>query len=129
MSIRQTILIIENDQPTLQMYCHALEQVYDVLASSIEDDILALVKTHPIRAIVLEPGPAAGRGWDLLADLSHAPKLLSVPIIICTTQDERRRAQEIGSTTYLIKPISPATLLSTVRRLISHKSYQEAQHE
>lgn len=119
MSAKQTILIIENDQPTLQMYCRTLEQEYNVLTRSIEDDILAIVNNYPIHAIVLEPGLANGTGWDMLIDLKQQAKLKSIPIIICTTQDERRRGLELGSTIYLIKPVLPATLLSTVSNLIS----------
>lgn len=117
MSARQTVLIVENDQPTRQMYRRTLEQEYRVLAASIEDDVSTLVKTHTIHAIVLEPGPVGGGGWALLADLKHHPDLQAVPIVICTAQDERRLGLELGSTAYLIKPVLPAALLETVRRL------------
>jgi DNA-binding response OmpR family regulator len=117
MSVRQTVLIVENDQPTRQMYRRTLEQEYLVLSASVEDDVSTLVKTHTIHAIVLEPGPISGGGWALLADLKHDSRLQAVPIIICTAQDERRLGLELGSTAYLVKPVLPAVLLETVRRL------------
>ena len=117
MSARQTILIIEDDPPTRQMYAQTLEQEYRVLASAIEEDIGALVKTHRIHAVVLEPGPIGGGGWALLADLKHQPNLQAVPIVVCTAQDEQRLGLELGSTVYLVKPVLPAVLLEMLRRL------------
>jgi DNA-binding response OmpR family regulator len=117
MSILPTVLIVESDQATYQMYRRALQPEYHVLVASYDDDVLTLVKANPIDAVVLEPGPIGGRGWALLADLKHLPELQSLPIVVCTAQDERRRGQELGSAAYLIKPVLPAALLETVRRL------------
>ena len=127
MSARQTILIIENDQPTRQMYCRTLEQEYRVLATSIEDEVSALVKAHTIHAVVLEPGPIGGEGWALLADLMRHPNLQAVPIVICTAQDKQRLGVELGSTVYLVKPVLPAVLLETVRRL-THPEITQGGH-
>ena len=121
---RQTILIIENNSPTRQMYSRALEQEYGVLVGSIDDDVVTLVKSHTIYAIVLEPGPIGGGGWALLADLKHEAHLQTVPIVICTAQDERRLGIELGSTAYLVKPVLPVLLLETVRRLTHPETTQ-----
>jgi len=113
----RTILIVENDQATLRMYQRALEQEYRVLVASDEDNMLTLLKTHTIHAVVMEPGPVGGRGWALLAELKRHPDLQSVRIVLCTAQDERRRGFELGLAAYLVKPVLPAMLLETVRHL------------
>ena len=77
-----------------------------------------LLKAHPVHAIVLEPGPVGSSGWVLLAELKQRPDLSSVPLILCTSQDERPRGLKLGVTAYLVKPVLPVTLLETVRRLI-----------
>ena len=117
MSALRTVLIVENDQATCRMYERALQQEYDVLTASLEDDLSALLKAHTLHAVVLEPGPVDGRGWDLLAELKCHPNLQAVPIVLCTVQDERRRGLESGAAVYLVKPVLPAVLLETVRRL------------
>ncbi|MBI5563467.1 MAG: response regulator [Chloroflexi bacterium] len=126
MSILPTVLIVENDQATYRLYRRALQPEFHVLVASYDDDVLALVNTHSIDAIVLEPGPIGGRGWTLLSDLKRLPALQAIPIVLCTAQDERRRGLELGSAAYLIKPVLPTTLLETVRRFTHPTSYQEA---
>ena len=117
MPIRQIILIVENDPATHQMYERALQQEYQVLVASGEADVPTLLNTHTVQAIVLEPGPVGGPGWTLLAELKHRPDLSSVPLIVCTAQDQRARGLQLGATVYLVKPVLPATLLETVRHL------------
>ena len=129
MSSLPIVLIVENDQATYRLYRRALEAEYQVLVASYDDEVLVLVKDRPLAAIVLEPGPIGGRGWTLLADLKRQPDFQTSPIIICTAQDERRRGQELGSAAYLIKPVLPAALLATVRRLTQSHLRKEAQHE
>lgn len=118
MPTRQIILIVENDPATHQMYERALQQEYQVLVAYGEADVATLLNTHTVQAIVLEPGPVGGPGWALLAELKHRPDLSSVPLILCTAQDERSRGLKLGVTAYLVKPVLPATLLETVRHLI-----------
>jgi len=113
------ILIVENDPATHQMYQRALQQEYQVLVASSEAEVSSLLKAHTVHAIVLEPGPVGGPGWALLADLKQRPDLSSVPLIVCTAQDERSRGLKLGVTAYLVKPVLPATLLETVRHLAS----------
>jgi DNA-binding response OmpR family regulator len=100
------------------MYQRALQQEYRVLVATSEAEVPSLLKTHTVHAIVLEPGPVGGPGWALLAELKQRPDLSSVPLIVCTAQDERSRGLKLGVTAYLVKPVLPATLLETVRRLI-----------
>jgi putative two-component system response regulator len=118
MPARQTVLIVEGDQATRRMYERALQQEYQVLVASAEEDVSALLSARTlVHAIVLEPGPLGGWGWALLAELRRHADFESVPLILCTAQDEKRRGLELGATEYLVKPVLPAVLLATVRRV------------
>ncbi len=99
-SAGQAILIVDNDHSTRELYQ------------------LELMHHHKIRAVVLEPGPANSRGWNLLADLKRDPETSTIPIIVCTAQDERRRGLALGAAAYLIKPVLPATLLEALRLIL-----------
>ena len=115
----RAVLIIENDLATAEMYQRALSQRYEVFISTVEEDVLALVRTNTLHAIVLEPGPLNGPGWELLAELQRHPNTGSIPVIVCTSQDRRRLGTEMSTAAYLVKPVLPAVLLKMVRRLIS----------
>ena len=115
----RAVLIIENDLATAEMYQRALSQRYEVFISTVEADVLALVRANTLHAIVLEPGPLNGPGWGLLAELQRHPNTGSIPVIVCTSQDRRRLGTEMSTAAYLVKPVLPAVLLKMVRRLIS----------
>jgi DNA-binding response OmpR family regulator len=116
-SADQAILIVENDGPTRELYLRELSRDYRVFACSDEHDVLTLLRAHNICAVGLEPSHPGGRGWELLAAMKHANDTRSVPIILCSTLDERKRGMELGACAYLVKPVLPATLLETLRRV------------
>jgi two-component system, response regulator FitH len=120
----RAVLIIENDLATAEMYQRALSQRYQVFTSTVEEDVLAFISANPLHAIVLEPGPLNGPGWDLLGELQRHPNTGSIPVIVCTSQDRRRLGMEMNTAAYLVKPVLPAVLLKMVRRLISEDDHE-----
>jgi two-component system chemotaxis response regulator CheY len=114
---RPKVLLVEQDQATRQLYRRALQPEYDVLATASADEVTGLVGGQTLSAIILEPGPAGGRGWTWLAERQKDPALGPVPLILCTAQDQRRQGRELGAAAYLIKPVLPADLLAAVHRL------------
>jgi DNA-binding response OmpR family regulator len=113
----QAILIIEDDLPTLALYGRELARAYRVLSCDAVSDAPALLTAEDIAAIILEPAVWDGQGWHLLQLLRERGAHL--PVIICSTLDERRRGMQMGATLYLVKPVSPEVLLQTVRRLLA----------
>jgi DNA-binding response OmpR family regulator len=114
----RAVLIIENDLATAQMYQRTLNQHYQVLTTTIEQDVMAVVSANTFHAVILEPGPLVSRGWALLAELQRHPSTQSTPIIICTSQDRQRLGLGMSVAAYLVKPVLPATLLKVVQQLI-----------
>ena len=57
-----TILIIDNDPPTLELYRRELGLDYRVLICSSEQAALALLKLEDVSAVVLEPVALGERG-------------------------------------------------------------------
>jgi DNA-binding response OmpR family regulator len=118
-SPEQSILLVEHDEPTRELYLRELSRDFRVFACGDEWAALELLHTHDIRAVVLEPDAADGSGWDLLASLKHADCTRAVPVILCSALDERKRGLELGACAYLVKPVLPAALLEALRRVMS----------
>jgi DNA-binding response OmpR family regulator len=115
---KPSILIVENNNPTLELYRRELSRDFQVLACSEVTEAMALVTTSKLEAVVLEPAVSNGQGWKLLSELrqffsEHAP-----PIILCSTLDERKRGQEAGAADFLVKPVLPSVLVETLQRVI-----------
>lgn len=110
------ILMVESDPPTIELYRGALNQEYEVLAHSNESGALEALSTSDVRAIILEPALEGGRGWAIFAAIQSATRERPIPVIVCTTSDERKRGLEMGAVAFLVKPVLPGVLLETLRQ-------------
>lgn len=115
----QTILIVEADQPTRELYERELGADYTVLACPDDRDILGAINAHHVSALILEPSLPAGRGWALLQQIRSSADLHALPVILCSTQNAQRRAAALGATMYLVKPVLPAKLLEALRQVLA----------
>jgi DNA-binding response OmpR family regulator len=114
----QSILIIEHDDPTRELYTRELNRSYRVLDCPNQRDVLDLVQSHAVDAIILEPYWPDGQGWCLLSAIQAANPKRAIPVIVCSTLDERTRGVELGVSAYLVKPVLPRTLSATLHRLL-----------
>jgi DNA-binding response OmpR family regulator len=116
-SILPTILIIENDPPTLELYRRELGHDFRVLACFSKSETLDAIDSQSPKAIILEPAALNEEGWDLLNAIVTLPDR-SLPVILCTILDERKRGLQEGAAACLIKPVLPAALLETLHKVI-----------
>jgi DNA-binding response OmpR family regulator len=116
-SILPTILIIENDLPSLELYRRELGRDFRVLACFSKGETLDAIDSQNPTAIILEPAALNEDGWDLLTAIVSLPDR-SLPVILCTILDERKRGLKEGAVAYLIKPVLPAALLETLHNVI-----------
>lgn len=110
------ILMVESDPPTIELYRGVLNQEYEVLARNNESGVLEALSTGEVRAIILEPALEGGRGWGIFAAIRSAIREHPIPVIVCTTLDERKRGLEMGAAAFLVKPVLPSLLLETLRQ-------------
>jgi DNA-binding response OmpR family regulator len=113
----RTILIVDNDTPTLELYQRELGREYRVLTCTDELEASAVLGSEDVSAVVLEPVALGEHGWAHLAALTHLSSQQPVPVLVCSTQDDRRRGIEMGAVACLVKPVLPSTLLDALRRL------------
>lgn len=113
------VVIGEPDQATSALYLRALSTVFPVLAAPDEATIIELLDTHTVAVVIVEPALFPARGWEQLEQVGRACAAAGVPLIICSTQDERRKGRDLGAAAYLVKPTLPSTLLETVRQVLN----------
>ena len=115
--ISPTILLIENDPPSLELYRRELSRDFRVLACFRKSETLDAIDSQNPKAIILEPAALNEEGWDLLNAIVSLPDKF-LPVILCTILDERKRGMQEGAAAYLIKPVLPAVLLETLHKVI-----------
>lgn len=112
------VVLGEPDQATGALYQRALDADFTVLVAPDEASVLDALRAGRVAAVVIEPALFGAQIWEQLAALSRACAAARVPLVICSTQDERRRGRELGAAAYLVKPTLPSTLLATVRHVL-----------
>ena len=117
--ILPAILIVEHDRLTLDLYQRALGQDFCIMAASDEQKALLLLESEDIRAIILEPVGLGDKGQSLLTRVKSKTRTRRLPVIVCTTMDERRLGFEMGASEYLVKPILPNTLRQMLLRVVA----------
>jgi CheY-like chemotaxis protein len=113
-----SILIVDNDLPTLELYQRTLSHDYLVLTCVSEVDALSILRQQVFDAVVLEPAMHNGQGWIVLNAINEAAEAQRIPVIVCSTADDRRRGQDMGAAVCLVKPVVPATLRDVLQQIL-----------
>jgi putative two-component system response regulator len=112
-----TVLIIEKDKSTRELYERALCEEYNILCASNEKEAMKMLGLGTIKAVVLEPAGFGEKGWELLKNIKNISSGRHLPIILCSSWDERQRGLEMGASVYFTKPVLPTTLLQSLKKL------------
>ena len=118
----KTVLLVEPDQAARQLYSRALRRYWRVLALRTIDEALAVLDDDEVpQAAVIEPYAGGYQiDWEQLSGLRERLLGLSpVPVILCSTLDERGTGYAWGASAYLLKPVSPDQLVGELTRLLA----------
>jgi DNA-binding response OmpR family regulator len=112
------VLIGEPDRATFTLYQRALEGEFGVIAAPDAAMLERLLRSEPLAALVLEPAIFAIPAWEQAAAAGQICAERGIALVICSTQDERRRSVELGAVAYLLKPALPTALRETLRKVL-----------
>ena len=116
-----TILLIEKDEVTLELYQRELSKSFTVLAVAEIPPVMEILASNDVQAVVIEPEICSGQGWELIECIQQALPNRQFPVIVCTTRDAYGVNLGLQVAQYLIKPVLPQKLrektLEAVRSL------------
>jgi DNA-binding NtrC family response regulator len=118
------ILLIEDDEITLELYQRELSKSFSVHAFSSLQGVLEAIDCQDIRAIVIEPEVDSGKGWELIKTIAALEPAHSIPMIVCSTTDNRKPLVSLLVKKYLIKPVLPRTLREMTLEIIPGEENQ-----
>jgi PAS domain S-box-containing protein len=119
-------LIVEDevmDAGHLARYCRALG-VNPILHSTGKDTIERVKATRP-NIIFLDIHLPDISGWDVLAQLKANPETQSIPVVITSVDDEKKKAFELNADGYLVKFFTISDLRTTLANLQNTQSTDE----
>jgi len=117
-----TILLIEDDLATRELYERELGQAYPVEAVAIDAHTLSLAHQPSLKLIILGLDAPHKKSWRLLEQLCQPGGKEArpvVPIIVYSTSDDRRYTRNLNIAEYLVQPVLPSLLNEKVRLYIA----------
>ncbi len=100
-------LIIDDDPATIDLARRWMgRQGYDVIAAHNGLDGLDMARTRKPDIILLDIYMPGLSGYDVLDQIRADARLKNVPVILCSSDDNRRLGLERGAAEVLVKPLS-----------------------
>ena len=112
------VLVIEDDLQTAKIFeKHLKSKEFKLILSQTARDGLKNAKRYHPDLIILDIFLPDKNGWELLKDLKTDVTTRSIPVVICSIQQEANKAYSLGAIEYLEKPISPKKLESLIKTI------------
>jgi signal transduction histidine kinase len=117
---RLPVLVVEDEASTCLLYERFLHgsAFRPVFASSVRDADEQWLVQPPV-AVLLDVSLRGEDSWRWLTDIKSDPRRASVPVVLATETDDKRKGLALGADAYYIKPLSRLELLSTLDFLTS----------
>jgi response regulator RpfG family c-di-GMP phosphodiesterase len=120
-TLTPTIVLVENDDITLELYQRELCKSFNVFAFTKLEGVLEVMENKDIQAIVIEPEINSGKGWGLIHAIHKNYPDRYIPVIVCSTRDSSHLGPAVEVTKYLTKPVLPGTLREKTLEIIREK--------
>jgi CheY-like chemotaxis protein len=103
----RTVLVIDDDGPTVDLFDRWLSgEGYRVIEATNGPAGLALARAQTPDFIILDVVMPGQSGYEVLAEIKADPALRHIPVIIVSSDDNRKLGLELGAAEVMVKPIS-----------------------
>lgn len=122
------VLVLDADEATRALYQRTLSRKWRIVVCASETEAMAALNRMRVDAVVVEPAALNDSEWTFLHRVRsrHQRGDAPLPIIICSTLDQRRQGAELGVAAYLIKPVSPQALEAVLEATLRHLANSNA---
>ena len=109
------VLVIDDDEPTVDLLSRWMKgQGYAVISAMNGAQGLALARSRRPDLIILDVFMPGQSGYEVMAALKADPDLRHTPVVIASSDDNRRLGLEAGAAEVLVKPLSRDRLRSVL---------------
>jgi two-component system, chemotaxis family, chemotaxis protein CheY len=120
------ILVVE-DSPSMRAYLTTMIEgdvegvELEIVEASSGFEALKTLPHHKFDAILTDINMPDINGLELVSFLKNHPVYKSIPIMVISTEgseEDRRRAAQLGAEEYLVKPFVPSDLTTKLLKLL-----------
>lgn len=120
----QRVLLVMRNDVAARVMRHLFEKDGFVIThvDTVDDATNMASGDHIFNLLLIDESPLSGSGFDLLQRARELPRYNRVPVVMLLAENSEEsvvRSLELGANDYLIRPFSPFTLMTRMRRLLS----------
>ena len=119
-AVKPVVLAIDNEQQSIDLYKRYLENRFEVVGLQKSKEAVTTAQTLQPYAILLDILMPEKDGWSVIQELNENSYTAHIPVIICSIVNDEYRAQSLGITHYLTKPVSGSELLNVLEKIDKH---------
>lgn len=109
------ILIVDDDRAFLELAERMLaKEGFNALCTNVPKSVCQLARTARPDVILLDILMPDFDGWSVLDALKNDPTTASIPVVILSVVDEKKRAIDAGALAIIAKPVDRSKLLKAV---------------
>lgn len=114
------VLLVDDEPEMVGLVAMCLDGLgAEVVRVATVADACAAARADPPGVVLLDLAVGREDGLELLPDLRSEPNLASVPVVVFSVHESRRReALERGASDFVPKPFRPTQLRSAVQRYL-----------
>jgi CheY-like chemotaxis protein len=109
------ILVVDDDATARELVEQHLQRAgFAVVTARGGQEALRLVRELQPTAVTLDIMMPDLDGWTVLAAMKGDPALASIPVVLMSIVDQKKRGYALGAADYLVKPIDRTKLVTTL---------------
>jgi CheY-like chemotaxis protein len=113
------VLAVDDNADAIQLLQRFLScSRYKLVGEQDPQAVLLLATRTAPAAILLDVMMPGIDGWELLGRLRSHPLTMHIPVIVCSVLPQEQLALALGASAFLIKPLMPEVVLTTLDRLV-----------
>jgi len=113
-----TVLVVDDQQPTLRMYQRYLSRSnFKVVGVNDPTQVFPLIEQLSPDLILLDVMMPQVDGWEILQGLKLDDEFRDIPVIVCSAWESTDLAKSLGAAEFLKKPITQERLLTAIQEL------------
>jgi PAS domain S-box-containing protein len=113
------VLVIDDDLDAVYFVRENLSpQEFEIIGARSGREGIDVARHLQPQAILLDVVMPEADGWQVLNDLKANPATANIPVIFLTIIDKKALGLKLGAADYLLKPLDPLAVRSTLNRVI-----------
>jgi len=124
------VLVIEDEADISGFASIMLEmEGFTVLKADTGERGLELVYQNKCALVLLDLRLRLRDGWSVLKEMKGNTNLSDIPVIMFTSSadiDSQNRALKMGAVDYLVKPISAASMMKSINRVLKKRAHHNS---